>query len=193
MIIRQAANVLADGGIVAFPTETSYGLAVDPDNENSLRRLFHIKKRPSEKPLLLLIDDIAQLENLVLSVPDIYWPLIEKYWPGPLTLIFPARPHLSTWLTGGTGTVGVRISPHPDALALTRIFGKAITATSANLSGDPAARCASDVSASFGENIDFILDGGETSRGLCSTVIGLRDGALSVVRPGAIVLDEIDR
>lgn len=176
---------------MAFRTETSYGLAVDPDNEQSLRRLFHIKKRPSEKPLLLLIHDIALLDSLVLSVPDIYRPLMEKYWPGPLTLIFPARPHLSTWLTGGTGTVGVRISPHPDALALARIFGKAITATSANLAGKPAARCAAEVAASFGTDIDFILDGGKTSAGLCSTVIGLRDGALSVLRPGVVTIDEL--
>lgn len=192
-IITQAAHVLTRGGIVAFPTETSYGLAVDPDNGQSLRRLFQIKKRPSEKPLLLLIHDIALLESLVISVPDIYWPLMEKYWPGPLTLIFPAQPHLSTWLTGGTGTVGVRISPHPDALALGRVFGKAITATSANLSDEPSARCATEVSASFGAKIDFILDGGKTSAEACSTVIGLHDGELSVLRPGVITIEDIRR
>lgn len=179
-------QVLRQGGIVAFPTETYYGLAVDPDNEVSLQRLFQIKKRPAGKPLLLLIHDISLLDGLVTAIPDVYRPLIERYWPGPLTLIFPARPHLSAWLTGGTGTVGVRISPRPEALALTRFFGKAVTATSANLSDLPPARFASEVASSFGSAVDYILDGGKTAGGRCSTVIGLRQGELCLLRPGAI-------
>jgi len=190
--IRQAVQVLRQGGIVAFPTETYYGLAVDPDNEAALQRLFQIKNRPGVKPLLLLIHDISLLDNLVTAVPDVYLPLIEKYWPGPLTLIFPAQPHLSAWLTGGTATVGVRISPRPEALALGRIFGRAVTATSANLSGHPPSRIASEVSVSFDSAVDFILDGGETPGGRCSTVIGLRDGKLCLLRPGAVNVEGVD-
>jgi L-threonylcarbamoyladenylate synthase len=190
--IRQAVQVIRQGGIVAFPTETYYGLAVDPANEASLQRLFQIKKRPAGKPLLLLVHDISLLDGLVSAVPDVYRPLIEKYWPGPLTLIFPAQPHLSTWLTGGTETVGVRISPRLEALALARIFGKAVTATSANLSDLPPARFASEVSDSFGSAVDFILDGGMTPGGSCSTVIGLRDGKLCLLRPGAITVEGVE-
>jgi L-threonylcarbamoyladenylate synthase len=190
--IRQAVQVLRRGGIVAFPTETYYGLAVDPGNEAALQRLFQIKNRPAGKPLLLLVHDISLLDGLVSAVPDVYLPLIGKYWPGPLTLIFPAQPHLSAWLTGGTGTVGVRISPRPEARALARIFGKAVTATSANLSDQPPARFAFEVSDSFGSAVDFILDGGKTPGGRCSTVIGLRDGRLCLLRPGAITVEGVE-
>ncbi len=185
-------QVLRRGGVVAFPTETYYGLAVDPGNEAALQRLFQIKNRPAGKPLLLLIHDISLLDGLVTAVPDIYRPLIEKYWPGPLTLIFPAQPHLSAWLTGGTATVGVRISPRPEARALGRIFGEAVTATSANLSDQPSARSAPEVAVAFGSAVDFILDGGKTPGGRCSTVIGLRDGRLCLLRPGAIAVEGVE-
>ena len=181
-----AARILSQGGIVALPTETCYGLAVAADNEKALARLFQIKKRPSHKPVLLLIHDISLLKSLVSAIPEAYISLIEKYWPGPLTLIFPARPELSVYLTGGTRTVGIRISSHPQAMALGRLIGKAITATSANLSGQTPGQCPSDVMDSFGENIDYVIDGGRTPAGLCSTIISLHNDELCLLRSGAI-------
>ncbi len=182
----QAARILLQGGVIAFPTETCYGLAVDSGDEKALARLFHLKKRPLHKPVLLLIHDLSLLGSLVSTLPEAYKPLIEKYWPGPLTLIFPARPGLSAYLTGGTESVGIRISPHPQALALGRFVGKAITATSANLSGRSPARCASEVLSSFGGDIDYVLDGGRTPAGSCSTIIGLHNDELCLLRSGAI-------
>ena len=181
--------MLAGGGVVAFPTETCYGLAVDPFNDRALQRLYQVKHRPADKPVLLLIHDLALLDSLVTAVPEAYAPLIARYWPGPLTLIFPARPALPSLLTGGTGTIGVRISPHPVAQALGRAFGRAITATSANLSEQEPARSATEVRAALGATIDLILDGGRTPADRCSTIIGESDGELHLVRAGAVVID----
>lgn len=184
--VLEAAQFLSQGGVVAFPTETYYGLAVDPDNETALSRLFQVKNRPWYKPVLLLIHDLSLLDSLVTAIPEAYRPLIAQHWPGPLTLIFPARAGLSSYLTGGTETVGIRISPHPKALALGRAFGKAITATSANLSGRHPARFAAEVVSAFGSDIDYVIDGGKTPAGPCSTIVGLYGGKLCLLRPGAI-------
>jgi L-threonylcarbamoyladenylate synthase len=181
-----AVSSLRRGGIVAFPTETCYGLAVDPDCALAVERLFSLKKRAAENPLLLLIEKKEQLASVVLNVPRLYWPLIEKYWPGPLTLIFPALPSLSRRITGNTGTVGIRISPHPIAQELVKRMGKPITATSANISGFPPARSAPEIVKMFGESIDYIIDGGATEAELCSTILGLQKGQLSLVRHGQI-------
>ncbi len=186
--LDRAVAVLQGGGVVAFPTETSYGLAVDPTNPEAVGRLFLVKRRPPEKPLLLLAADGKQLAQVVTTVPKLYLPLMEAFWPGPLTLIFPARPELDQRVTGGTGTVGVRISPHPLARELARRFGRPVTATSANLSGQLPANTPAEVVAQFGANVDALLDGGVVPGGLPSTVCGLRAGKLVVVRPGRIDL-----
>ena len=188
--IRRAARTLIAGGIVAFPTETCYGLAVDPFNEQALGKLFQVKNRPVDKPVLLLISNISLLDSLVTQVPDIYLPLIERFWPGPLTLIFHARPQLSLLVTGGTGTVGVRISPHPVAQALGNAFGGAITATSANLSSEPPVRSAAQIRHLFGDTVDVVLDGGKTPASLCSTIVCESAGTLHLIRSGVISLAE---
>jgi L-threonylcarbamoyladenylate synthase len=188
-VIDRAVSVLEGGGIVAFPTETCYGLAVDPLNDRALERLFAVKHRPVDKPVLLLIHDLALLGSLVTAVPAVYSPLIARHWPGPLTLIFPARPGLPSLLTGGTGTIGVRISPHPIAQALGRAFGRAITATSANLSDQPSACTAAEVRACLGGAIDLIVDGGTTPTSRCSTIIGEHSGVLHLVRSGVVDID----
>lgn len=184
--IDLAVEHLQQGRIVAFPTETYYGLAVDPWNPSAVERLFHLKKRPVEKPILLLIEDVAQLSHLTASVPDAFQSLIAQYWPGPLTLIFPAHPSIHPKITAGTGTVGIRISPHPIAEQIVRKFGNAITATSANISGMPPAKSAGEVVDMLGEHIDYVLDGGTTTAGLSSTIIGLKNSQLQVIRAGKI-------
>lgn len=186
--VNAAVQIIRNGGVVAFPTETYYGLAVDPANESALRDLYRLKQRESEKPVLVLIDNSNSLGSVVSDVPDVYRPLMAKYWPGPLTLIFPAKKTLPSLLTGHTDTVGVRVSPHPVAAALVQTMGKAITATSANLSGNNPARSAGEVKSIFGNRIDYILDGGETAGGRCSTLVGLKDGKLTVFREGQIDL-----
>lgn len=184
--IDLAVEYLHQGQIVAFPTETYYGLAVDPKNESAVTALFNVKKRPVDKPLLLLVQDRSQLLDLISSVPPELEPLIAKYWPGPLTLIFPAHPSVNNIITAGTRTVGIRISPHQVAEKLVREFGGAITATSANISGIPPAKTAQEVVDMFGDDIDYVLDGGGTTAGLCSTIIGVKNSQLQVIRAGVI-------
>lgn len=184
--LARASITLRQGGIVAFPTETYYGLAVDPFCELAVARLFQVKRRPADKPLLLLIDRMEQLQEVAAEIPPQYRELMTKFWPGPLTLIFPANKNLSGLVTGNTGTVGVRISPHPMARQLIRAAGKPITATSANISSLLPAKTAHEVLTMFQDKLDYILDGGETAAGLCSTIIGLAGGQLTLIRRGQI-------
>ncbi len=189
--LNLAVDLLRQGKIVAFPTETYYGLAVDPDCASAVAGLFAVKKRLEHKPLLLLIENIAQLDTVVEDVPLEYWPMIDKYWPGPLTLIFPAKATVNPKITGNSGTVGVRISPHPIARELVRLMGKPITATSANISGHPPAQSAQDVVEMLGDKIAYTVDGGPAATGLCSTIVGLQNGRLTLIRRGLIDLSEI--
>jgi L-threonylcarbamoyladenylate synthase len=185
-ILERAVVSLQQGGIVAFPTETYYGLAVDPYNENALKALFRLKERELSKPILILISEVEQLEEIANSVPGSYQPLMRKFWPGPLTLIFPARKNLSPLLTGGTETVGVRISSNDIATRFCRKWGKPITATSANISGMEPAKNASEVSRMFGPQVDYIIDGGDAPAKRCSTIIGLCEHRLRLIREGQI-------
>ncbi len=191
--LATAVRVIRQGGVVAFPTETYYGLAVDPFNVAALARLFAIKERPRQKAVLVLIQDREQLPLLASRVPSVFQPLLGVFWPGPLTLVFPARPSLSQLLTGGSGTVGIRVSSHEVAASLLAALGGPVTATSANISGRPAATCAAQVAAQFGEAVDFILDGGETPGGKGSTLVGCGDdGRCVLLRDGVIPFAKVE-
>jgi L-threonylcarbamoyladenylate synthase len=184
--VCHAAAILRSGGVVAFPTETYYGLAVDPLHDQALARLFQVKQRSRDLPILVLIADIDQLHLLTREIPAVYYRLIDCFWPGPLTLVCPAQPALPPLLTGNTDTIGLRQSPHETANQLIAAFGGPITATSANISGHPAAVTADEVSAIFGFKIDLILDGGTTPGGSGSTLVGMRQDALYCFRRGKI-------
>jgi L-threonylcarbamoyladenylate synthase len=192
--IEKAVTVLRNGGVVAFPTETYYGLAVDPTIESALQRLFALKKRPRQKPILLITHAVEQLYRLTDGIPDQYQVLMDRFWPGPLTLIFNALPAVSSLLTAGTGTVGVRISSHPVADLLARQYGRPVTATSANISGREAAVSAAEVRDYFNDSVDFVLDGGRTLGGVGSTVVKYDDSTekLLLLREGMITCAEIN-
>lgn len=181
-----ACDLLRAGGLVAFPTETSYGLAVDPLNQAALERLFSLKRRDPGKPVLLIVAEPGQLAGLAAEIPAAFNSLMARFWPGPLTLVFPGAPGLPALLTGGTGTIGARVSSHPAARRLGKAFGRPLTATSANLSGFPAAVTAEEVTAQLGAGVDLIIDGGETPGGLGSTVVAHRADALCLLRAGVI-------
>lgn len=184
--VDKAVKILLSGGIVGFPTETYYGLAVDAFNESALKKLYKLKQRDSKKAMLVIIEDFDDIDTVAASVPEEYLPLIKKYWPGALTLIFPALDGLSSLLTGQSETIGVRVSPHPVAQALVREMKKPITATSANIAGEGPAKSAFEVRTIFGNGVDFVLDGGETVAGNCSTIVGLKNMDLIVLREGII-------
>lgn len=190
-VYRQAAKIIKSGGAVAFPTETFYGLAVNPFSNRALQRLFTIKKRPEEKPVLTLIKDRKQLPLLARVIPPEFEKLMESFWPGPLTLIFESVDGLPDLLTGNTSTVGVRISSHEIAARLVEIMGGPITATSANLSGRPPCVDADEVKKQLGTSVDLIIDGGVTRGGSGSTIVAKRAGKIHCIRDGVISFDNV--
>lgn len=189
--LNHAAALLRGGRVVAFPTETYYGLAVDPCNALALERLFEIKRRSRELPILVLVSGREQLQQTTADVSAIYERLMQCFWPGPLTLVCTARPCLPQQLTGNTGTVGVRHSPHPTANQLLAAFGGPITATSANISGHPPAVTADEVARIFAGAVDLILDGGKTPGGSGSTLVCLHGTSLSCLREGKIAFSAV--
>jgi L-threonylcarbamoyladenylate synthase len=189
--IEKASQIILRGGVVAFPTETFYGLGADVLDLEALQKVFQIKRREENKPLLLLVADQTWLPELVKRIPPAAEQLIEKFWPGPLTLVFQASPHLPTILTANTGRIGLRISSHPVAQALVQAVGRAITATSANVAGQPSASLASEVSQALGKRVDAILDGGKTAGGLGSTVLDVSGVLPKIIRQGTVSRTEL--
>lgn len=186
-----AVDAIQSGGIVAFPTETSYGLAVDPFSNEALSRLFQVKQRATTKALPVLVSSESQLSGLVKNVPDLYIPLIKKFWPGPLTLIFDGLAHLPKMLTGGRNEVAVRISSHPVAQHFVEAVSFPLTATSANVSGMEPALTARDVSDQLGDLVDCILTEDSGVAGSCSTIVGNDNGRIKLLRAGVLSFDEI--
>ncbi|MFZ3123319.1 MAG: L-threonylcarbamoyladenylate synthase [Thermodesulfovibrionales bacterium] len=185
-ILRKAIEILKDGGIVAYPAETFYGLGVKFDKEASLRKLYELKKRPKEKPMPLIIGNRASLSMIAVFVNEIAESLMDKFWPGPLTLLLKAKKGLSPYLTADTGRIAVRIPGESAALYLVREAGFPITATSANPSGMPPAEDADSVIRYFGEKIDMVIDGGRTAGGLPSTIVDVTEKKIKIVREGVI-------
>jgi L-threonylcarbamoyladenylate synthase len=190
--IKKAAQIILQGGVIAFPTETFYGLAADARNEAAIKKVFQAKSREEGKPLLLLVADRSWLSGLVQEVNPAAERLMESFWPGPLTLVFRASSNLSPFLTANTGKIGIRVSGLAVAQALTRTVGRAITGTSANLSGGPTASMAEEVVQSLGENLDAVLDGGKTAGGLGSTVLDVSDPLFRVLRHGAVAKKDLE-
>ncbi len=189
--IQEARQVILHGGVVAFPTETFYGLGADALDEKALQKIFQTKGREENKPLLLLVAERTWVPSLVKKISPTAERLMEKFWPGPLTLIFEASFHLPSILTANTGKVGLRISSHPVAQALVQAVSRAITGTSANLSGHPSASFPTEVFQTLGNQIDAILDGGKTPGGLSSTVLDVSGGVPKMIRQGAISWKEL--
>jgi L-threonylcarbamoyladenylate synthase len=186
-VIAAGAAVLRGGGLVAFPTETFYGLGAAAGCERALARIFHVKGRPADKPLLLLVSSVAMAET-VAEVPVSARALMERHWPGALTLVMRARPGVSTLITAGTGTVGIRWSPHRVPALLVEHLGTPVTAPSANRSGGSPPVTAQDVLRALDSEIDMVLDGGRAAGGLPSTVLDLTVSPPQVRRQGAVTL-----
>jgi L-threonylcarbamoyladenylate synthase len=190
--VADAARCLRAGGLVAFPTETFYGLGADALDPRAVDGVFHAKGRPADKPLLVLVDSIAMAEAVAAEIPPRARRLMARHWPGPLTLILFARPTLPPALTASTGTIGLRIPGHAVAAALVRAAGCPVTAPSANPHGGPSPRTAEEVLAGLGDRVDLVLDGGPTAGGPASTVLDLTGPRPRLVRPGAVTLTPAD-
>lgn len=185
-VLLHVVDILKNGGIVAYPTETFYGLGAKFDLEDSLKKLYDIKQRPEEKAMPLIIGDKGLLPIVAASVNSIAVLLMNRFWPGPLTLIFPARENLSEYITAGTHKVAVRIPGESFALHLAKTANFPITATSANPSGMTPAQDAETVISYFGDKIDLIIDGGLTAGGLPSTVVDVTGDKIKILREGVI-------
>lgn len=184
--IEHAAADLRRGAVIAFPTETVYGLGADASNAHAVRRVFMIKGRPADHPLILHIAAADQLSRWAAEVPPVAFALAERFWPGPLTLILPRAAHVPDEVTGGQDTVAVRVPAHPVALALLHAFGGALAAPSANPYGKTSPTCAGHVAAQLGARIDGLIDGGACDVGIESTILDLTGPTARILRQGMI-------
>jgi L-threonylcarbamoyladenylate synthase len=189
-LVARAVDVLRDRGVVAYPTDTFYGLAVDPRSPEATAKLFRVKRRSPSTAIPLIAASIEQAERVAtFSAAD--RRLAERFWPGPFTLVMPARPGLADAILAGGTTVAVRVPAHPIACALASEFGFCITSTSANESGDPPAVSADDVVSAVGERIDLLLDAGRTQGGPPSTVVEVTAAGPRIIREGAVPWDRV--
>ena len=183
-----AAKIVSEGGVIAFRTDTFYGLGADPFNAAAVAKIRELKGREENKPILLLLSDASVADRFIADRSEAFEEVARKFWPGPLTIVGLAVVHLPEEITAGTGTVGVRVPADSDVRELVRICGGALTATSANPSGSEPARTAQEVSKYFGERIDLVIDGGEVTVTEPSTVLDVTASPPRVVREGAVKL-----
>ena len=189
--IRKAAVIIRLGGVVIYPTDTVYGLGCDPANVDATRRICEIKGR-ADKPLPLACSDLETARRIVEFNP-IAERLAERFWPGPLTMVLPARVDYPIWVTHGARTLGVRVPDHQVARRLAKLSGGVIVSTSANKSGDPPPKTAQEAAEQIGEEVDLILDAGPAPLRQPSTVIDLSGDELWIIRPGPIRAEDIKR
>ncbi|MCS6818117.1 MAG: L-threonylcarbamoyladenylate synthase [Blastocatellia bacterium] len=189
--IARAAAVLRRGGLVAFPTETVYGLGADALNPRAVARIFAVKGRPADNPLIVHIAWKEQLHEVARAIPESAWHLAERFWPGPLTLVLPRQEQVPLETTGGLETVAVRMPDSAIALALIRALGRPIAAPSANLSGRPSPTAAEHVYEDLHGRIELILDGGPTRIGVESTVLDLTTIPPTILRPGGVSPEQL--
>jgi L-threonylcarbamoyladenylate synthase len=189
--IDEAAKWIRAGYIVAIPTDTLYGLAADPFSDTAVARVFEAKGRRMDRALPLVAADVAQIVSRLGPLSETAARLADRFWPGPLTLLVPAPRRLARDVSGGTGTVGVRVPADRVARAVCAACGHPVTATSANLSGDPAAATPDDVERTLGDRLEFLLDAGPTPGGAPSTIVDVTAADPRLVRAGAIAWDEI--
>jgi len=186
-VIPDAAKIISAGGVIAFRTDTFYGLGADPFNAAAVARIRELKGREDNKPILLLLSDASIADRFIADVSEAFGEVARKFWPGPLTIVGVAVPELASEITAGTGTVGVRVPADSDVRDLVRACGGALTATSANPSGQEPARSAQEVRDYFPAGIDLVIDSGEVTATEPSTVLDVTTIPPRVVRQGAVL------
>lgn len=182
--LQPAVEVLQSGGVVIFPTDTVYGIGCDALNEEAVGKVFRVKGREANKPLPVLVASVDDLSHLVREVPPMARELMEKFLPGGVTVVLPKRESVPDIVTAGTDTMGVRIPDHPVTLALLRLSGVALTAPSANFSGEPPAQRVADIPTSLQEQVDAVIDDGDAPGGVPSTVVDMTSPRPRILREG---------
>src|SRR3984885_5968125 len=193
MEIETAVQALRDGDLVAFPTETVYGLGANAQSPTAVRKIFEAKGRPMTPPVIVHLDSARFLHRWVREVPDAAARLAERFWPGPLTMVLPRAHNVHDILTGGQDTVAVRVPSHTMAQQLLTAFGGGIAAPSANRYGRLSPTRAEHVREEFGTEVRVVLDGGDCRLGLESTIVACLDGKVQLLRPGSITLSQLER
>jgi L-threonylcarbamoyladenylate synthase len=178
--------------VIAFPTETVYGLGADAENPAAVARIFRIKGRPMSHPLIVHIADAAELAAWALEATPLAWRLADRFWPGPLTIVVQRSARVLDVVTGGLPTVGLRVPDHPVALSLLRAFGGGLAAPSANRFGAVSPTTAAHVRHDLGDGVDGVLDGGPCAVGLESTIVDLSSGAPAILRPGGVTREALE-
>jgi len=192
-LIQKAAQIIKRGGLVAFPTETVYGLGANALDKKAVRKIFTVKQRPLDNPLIVHIANKKDLVGLVKEIPKEVEVLAKKFWPGPLTIIFLKKEIVPDEVTAGGKTVALRIPKNKIALELIKAAGVPVAAPSANLAGKPSSTTAQDVFEDFGDRVDLILDGGKTKIGIESTVVDVTVNPPVLLRPGGVSFSELKK
>lgn len=191
--LKEAGRILRKGGLVAFATETVYGLGANALDEKAVQKIFRAKGRPSDNPLIVHISEKKQLGLLAKNIPPKARALVKRFWPGPLTIVVPKKPILSAVVTGGLDTVAIRMPSHKVARALLRAAGVPIAAPSANKSGRPSTTRSSHVLADLDQQIDGIVDAGPADHGIESTIVRAKGSRLELLRPGALPIEALEK
>ena len=192
-ILKKCASILKSGGLVVFPTETVYGLGADAFNSASVRRVYEIKRRPRDNPLIVHISSFKQLELVVSEIPENAWRLIKSLWPGPLTVVLKKSERVPDVVTAGLPKVGVRMPAHPVALKLIELAETPVVAPSANISGRPSPTTAEHVIQDLCGKVDVIIDTGETLLGIESTVVDLTSDPPTLIRAGPVQVEMLEK
>ena len=184
--LAKAGEILRAGGVLAFPTETFYGLGADARQEAAVEKIFRLKGRAVQNPISVIVDSDREIIPLVVEFPAVAQILMDKFWPGALTIVFAASPVVLPRLTAGTGKIGLRVSSHPVARIIAKLLAGPLTATSANLSGGPECSTADEVLSVLGDGLDAVVDGGTTAGGLGSTIMDVTVSPPVILREGVI-------
>ena len=190
--IKTAVAVLRESGVAAIPTDTLYGLAACAFDERAVLKVYELKGRPDGMALPLLLSNSGDVDKCAVEVPEEAWSLMERFWPGALTLVVRKSAEIPDIVTGGLDTVALRVPDHAVPRAIAEALGAPLTGTSANLSGRPGLTSASDVRREFGDAVDFVLDGVDAPGGVASTIVDVSGAEMRVLREGAISLGEIE-
>lgn len=191
--IEKGIAILINGGIIAYPTDTVYGLGACSDDVNAVKRIYEVKKRPIDMPLPLLLADVSWIERVTYSIPEVAHQLIDSFLPGALTLVMKKADTIPDIISGGKSTIALRIPDHPVTTTLINGIGKPLIGTSANLSGKPGALNADEVKTQLGNRIDYILDGGSCPGGKESSIVDVTGNIPVLLREGAILKADIEK
>lgn len=191
--LNSPAEIVRQGGIIVFPTETVYGIGVNALDEIAVKRLFDVKKRPYNKPISLLVSSIDMVNEIAKDITDLEYTLMNKFFPGPLTIILNKKDVISDVVTSGQNTVGVRMPDNSIARKLIEYAGVPLATSSANISNEPSATNVSSLMEVFAENVDCFVDGGESNIGVASTIVKVIDGKVNILRQGPITKEDLEK